>query len=149
MLARKERTTAEVRDWLVDRGANDDEVSDLIRRLEESLVLDDERFAVEFARDKRELAGWGQERIGKALAQRGIAADLIEAAQASEETTEVERATKILVERGFRFDDPADRRRALGVLARKGFSAEDAYEAIRRTARLEGHDLADPELSDT
>lgn len=142
MLARKERTTLEVRQWLAEKGADEDQIGDLIGRLEEALVLDDERFAVEFARDKRELSGWGRARIGKALAERGIANDLIEEVTSEAEGTEVERATEILLSRGFRLDDPADRRRALGLLGRRGYAAEDAYEAVRQVARSGGLDLA-------
>lgn len=144
MLARKERTSREVRDWLAERGAGEGEVADLIVRLEESLVLDDERFAIEFARDKREISGWGRVRIGQTLAQRGISNDLIEEATAEAEGTEVDRASEILVSRGFRLDDPTERQRGLGLLSRRGFTAEDSYEAVRRVARSRHIDVAGP-----
>ena len=42
--------------------------------------LDDERFAFAFAEDKRELAGWGAERIEAALLDRGLDRALAERA---------------------------------------------------------------------
>ena len=42
-------------------------------RLIEAGALDDERFARRYAEDKRELRGWGPERIREALAARGVA----------------------------------------------------------------------------
>lgn len=145
MLARKERTSSEVRSWLSQQGAAPDVIEDLISRLEEALVLDDERFAVEFARDKRSISGWGRSRIGAALARRGIERDLIEAALIEEETDEVQRACEILMARSFALEDPNDRKRALGLLGRRGFTAEDSYEAVRRVARDAGLDFEDLE----
>jgi len=52
----------------------------VVSRLIEEGLLDDERFARRYAEDKRELAGWGPERIREALLARGVARDLVEAA---------------------------------------------------------------------
>jgi regulatory protein len=85
MLSRKERTSAEVRDWLEEREADEIVVDEVISRLEEALVVDDQRFAVEFARDKRNISGWGRSRIGAALVQRGVPGDLVELALTDDE----------------------------------------------------------------
>ena len=79
-LRRKERTTAELADWLRRRGYGAGEVEAAIARLIEVGELDDERFARRYAEDKRELRGWGSERIREALTSRGIAGRMIEAA---------------------------------------------------------------------
>ena len=66
-------------------------------RLIEAGAIDDERFAVQFAADKRELRGWGPERIREALSGRGLDGALIEAALAGEGHSEqVERAIALL-----------------------------------------------------
>lgn len=52
-----------------------------------------------------------------------------------ESDSEVERAMALLVEREGDLGEPRERQRALGLLARRGFSSEDAYEAIRRARR--------------
>lgn len=109
-------------------------------RLEEALVIDDERFAVEFARDKRNLSGWGRARIGAALSERGVPGELIEVALDGDGHSEAERARDLLLSKGYGLEDPAERQRALGFLGRKGFTAEDSYEALRLVGRAEGFD---------
>jgi regulatory protein len=143
MLSRKERTSSEVRDWLEEREDDEIVVDEVISRLEEALVVDDQRFAVEFARDKRNISGWGKSRIGAALVQRGVPGDLVELALTDDESTEADRACELLLAKGFRLEDPADRQRGLGFLSRKGFTAEDSYEAVRRAARETGLEVPD------
>ena len=123
---------------MAGQGAGAMSVEDVISRLEESLVLDDERFALEFARDKRNISGWGRSRIGTVLAERGISRDLIELAIEGDGEVESDRARDLITGRGYRLEEPSDRQRALGFLSRKGFTAEDAYEAVRKAARAEG-----------
>ena len=55
----------------------------VLTRLVEDGSIDDERFARRYAEDKRELAGWGPDRIREALAERGVPEELIAEAIAS------------------------------------------------------------------
>src|SRR5581483_2981529 len=87
-LRRKERATAELADWLRQRGYGEAEVDAAIARLAEAGELDDERFARAYAEDKRALRGWGAERIRAGLAARGIAEPLIEAVLEGESEAE-------------------------------------------------------------
>ena len=104
-------------------------------RLTEIGELDDERFARRYAEDKRELRGWGAERIREALASRGVAPALVEAAlEADSHDAQVRRASDLLARRGRPLDADADRARALGFLTRRGYEYEVAYEAIRAGA---------------
>ncbi|HYU59492.1 MAG TPA: RecX family transcriptional regulator [Solirubrobacterales bacterium] len=136
-LGRKERSSAELAEWLRERGAEEDEVEVAIGRLTEIGELDDERFAVRYAQDKRELAGWGAERIREALLERGIAPEHVEAAVCSDsEEIQVRRATDLLARRDRGLGSDADRASALGYLTRRGYSYEVAHEAIR-SARAE------------
>src|SRR5215204_5164755 len=79
-LGQHERTTAELEAWLGERGYPATEVADAVERLIAIGELDDERFARRYAEDKRELRGWGADRIAEALRRRGLADSLIEAA---------------------------------------------------------------------
>ena len=83
-LGRKERTSAELPHWLRERGVEADEVEDGDRAPDRGRALDDARFAARFAEDKRELAGWGAERIREALVARGIESADVEAALAAD-----------------------------------------------------------------
>lgn len=132
-LAQKERSVAELGQWLRGRGVAEDEVEGVINHLVTIETLDDARFAERFAEDKRELSGWGSERIRAALLERGIAETEIEAALAGEDD-ELARAERLLSERGLNLSDERGRARALGLLARRGYEAEIAYEAINRSA---------------
>lgn len=137
-LGRKERSTAELATWLGDRGVDTDDVEAVIGRFVEDGALDDERFARRYAEDKRELAGWGAERIREALIARGISPEYVEAAVAGDsEGIQIRRAADLLERRERGLDTEADRASALGFLTRRGYSYEVAHEAIRARERPE------------
>jgi regulatory protein len=134
-LGQKERTSAEMEGWLRERDVPEDELVDVMERLAESGGIDDERFAARFAEDKRELRGWGPERIAEALRARGVGEGEIEGALAAEPHEQVmDRATELLADAGADLGDEAGRGRALSLLARRGFPLEVAYDAIRRAS---------------
>jgi len=136
-LSYKERSESELRDWLAERGVEEGEVEEVIARLAEAGAIDDRSFARRFAEDKRALAGWGPERIARALEGHGIAPEHIEAGLAGEdEERQLERATALLRDRGMGCASARDRERALGLLIRRGYALELAYEAVRRVERL-------------
>ncbi len=131
-LGRRERSTAELRRWLAERGVAEEDVEATVAHLEGIGELDDDRFARRYAEDKRELAGWGSERIREALLARGVTPEHIEAALAADDPSrQAERAAELLVRRGEPLDGERARARALGYLTRKGYSYEVAHEAIR------------------
>jgi len=136
-LARKERSVAELGEWLRGQGVADDEVEAVVEQLISIGTLDDARFAFRFAEDKCELAGWGSERIRAALSERGIGAEDIETALADTQGSELERAERLLDERGADLSDDGGRARALSMLARRGYPLELAYEAIGRRSRVD------------
>jgi regulatory protein len=132
-LARKERTVAELGSWLRGRGVEYQQVEEVVDELVSTGVLDDARYARRYAEDKRELRGWGSERIRAALFERGVGEeDVEEALGDGGGEGEVELALGLLGDRGTDLEDPRERQRALGMLLRRGYDAEVAYEAIRR-----------------
>ena len=66
-LGYKERTEAELRGWLAERGIQDAEIEEVVALLAEAGAIDDASFARRYADDKRLLAGWGPDRIVRAL----------------------------------------------------------------------------------
>ena len=134
-IGRKERTAAELNDLLLGRGVEPEVAAEALERLAAIGELDDRRFALSFAADKRELRGWGPERIRGALAERGVDAALAEEAAGEEDPgAQAERAASLLAARGEPLEDDGSRGRALAYLARRGFDYEVAYEAVRRAA---------------
>jgi regulatory protein len=136
-LSYKERTESELRGWLGERAVKDAEIEEVIALLIEAGAIDDASFARRYAEDKRELAGWGPDRISKALEGRGVAREHIETALAGEdEDAQLERAVALLGDRGLRCGSEQERERALGLLVRRGYQLELAYDAVRRVERL-------------
>lgn len=118
----------------------EDELAEVIARLADAGALDDERFARRFAEDKRELRGWGPDRIAEALRARGVAEAQIEGAIAVEsDEDDVIRAVELLAQSGEKPIDDRSRTRALSLLARRGYPLEAAYEAVRA---MEGGEAA-------
>jgi regulatory protein len=135
-LSYKERTESELRGWLAERGVEEVEVEDVIALLIEAGAIDDAGFARRYAEDKRQLAGWGPDRISTALEGRGVAREHIDAALgADDEEAQLERAVALLGDRGMSCDDGRERERALGLLVRRGYPLELAYEAVRSVER--------------
>jgi regulatory protein len=138
-LSRKERTSSELAGWLSARGFDPDEVAEAIDRLISVGELDDVRFARRYAEDKRELRGWGPERVRAALEARGVGAAEIEGALAVDgHSQQVERAVALLHRRSDPLDNEAGRARALAYLTRRGYDYELAYDAVRRCEREAG-----------
>jgi regulatory protein len=138
-LSYKERTESELRTWLAEREVAEAEIEEVIALLAEAGAIDDASFARRYAEDKRELAGWGPDRIRTALQGRGVAAAHIDAALAGEDQgRQRERAVALLSDRGMSCSSERERERALGLLVRRGYALELAYEAVRAAERGSG-----------
>ncbi len=136
-VARRERTVAELRTALERRRVEPDAIEVAVEELSASGFLDDARYAVRFAEDKRELAQWGSERIARELTRRGVAPELIEAALC-DRTEQAELGTALtLLEQRFPAPpaDDRERDRAWRLLVRRGYAPEVAYEAVRALGR--------------
>ncbi len=135
-LNRRERTVAELVRLLAAKRVEPDAIDAVVTELLEQGYLDDASYAQRFADDRRRLDAWGAERIERKLLSLGIDRELIAAAIGEQDHDgELEAALEILARR---FPDPPqtprDRDRALGVLVRKGYGLELAYDALRRHA---------------
>lgn len=135
-LSYKERTESELRTWLAERDVAEVEIEEVIALLMEAGAIDDAGFARRYAEDKRALAGWGPDRIAAALESRGVTRPHIEAALEGEDAeAQLERAVALLGDRGMACADKRERERALGLLVRRGYPLELAYDAVRTVGR--------------
>lgn len=141
-LNRRERTVAEVRARLERAGCEAGEIEYALDELRALGQLDDARFARLFVQDRRELDGWGAERIARRLDRLGVERELIGEALADEPAAELQRAVALLDRRFSR--EPGDardagdarvRERAFGLLIRKGYESDLAADAVRRWHR--------------
>lgn len=136
-LERRERTVAEVRRHLEHKRLEPVAIDAALAVLQEQGTLDDAGYAQRFAADRRELDGWGAERIERRLLAVGVAPELIAAALAQRDGGgELEAAVAVLRRRFTAAPaDDRDRDRALGMLVRKGYELEIAYDAVREFER--------------
>lgn len=136
-LARRDRTVFEVRRHLEGRRVEPDAIEQAVAELHEQGYLDDARYARTFAEDRRALDGWGPDRIARRLAQAGVDREHIQAALAGRGRDEELDAAIAVLRQKLRVA-PADdrgRERALGLLARRGYDLELAYDAVRAFER--------------
>lgn len=111
-------------------------INAVVAELRESGVLDDARYAERFTEDRRELSGWGRDRIEQDLARRGLSREVIEPAlDRRDREDELVAARALLAERFEALEDDRTRNRAWQLLVRRGYDAELAYDAVREHAR--------------
>jgi regulatory protein len=140
-LNRRERTVAEVRTRLEKAECEAPEIEAAIGELLEYGYLDDARYARLFAEDRRNLDGWGRQRITRSLTERGIDREDVAAALAGVEAadaggSELDRAVELLRHRFPEApQEPRERERAFSVLVRKGYESEVAADAVRAWSR--------------
>ena len=101
--------------------------------------LDDARYAQRFAEDRRTLDAWGDERIERRLRAVGVAAELVDEALASDAAgggrARGGGGAAASGASARRRKTTASRERALGLLVRKGYELELAYDAVRAFER--------------
>jgi regulatory protein len=138
-LSRRDRTIHEVRRHLEGRMVEPDAIEQAVAELQEQGYLDDARYARTYAEDRRALDGWGPDRIARKLAQAGVDPDFVEAALAGRGRAEELEAAVTVLRQKLRVapEDDRGRDRALGMLARRGYDLDLAYEAIRAFERAE------------
>jgi regulatory protein len=136
-LGRRDRTVLEVRRHLEGKRVEPSTIDEALRELGDSGYLDDARYAQRFAEDRRELDDWGADRIARRLQAAGVAKADIAAALAGREDGSEREAALALLRRRLRSAPASDRERerALGLLVRKGYDLDLAYEAVRAFER--------------
>jgi regulatory protein len=134
-LAHRDRTEAEVRARLARNDVEPQLIDEVLAALLEGGYVDDAGFARRFAEDRRNLDGWGNERIERRLAELGVGREHVRAALAAAGHDELDAACALLARRfPVPPDSPRDLERALGFLVRKGYALELAHDALRRHA---------------
>ena len=99
--------------------------------------LDDARYARVFAEDRRALDAWGPERIERRLLELGVDREHVAAAIGERDGADELEAALELLRRRVRAIPSSERERdrALGMLVRKGYDLELAYDAVRAFER--------------
>ena len=136
-LGRRDRTVAELRRHLASKVVEPQSIEEAVAELTRQGYLDDARYARRYAEDRRTLDDWGPERIERKLLAAGVDPEHIAAALAQRDGEGELAAAVALLRRRWR-DIPStdrERERALGLLVRKGYELELAYDAVRALTR--------------
>jgi regulatory protein len=138
-LNRRDRTELELRGILAEKRVGPEDANTVIGELLDGGFVDDAGFAQRFADDRRRLDAWGSERIERRLRELGVAPQHIAAAVGEQDHgDELEAALALLRRRVPTVPStPRERDRALGMLVRKGYDLELAYDALRRYAGVD------------
>jgi regulatory protein len=138
-LNKRDRTVDELGGMLLGNRVEPWVADQVVTELIDSGYLDDARYASRFAEDRRRLDSWGSDRIARRLRELGIDREYIDAALAEQDPEEEMEAALELLRR--RVPQPPstrqERDRALGILIRRGYSPDLAFDALQRHAGLE------------
>ncbi len=150
-LAASDRTWAQLRQTLQARGIGVEIAEQVITEFAEQGLVDDANFAAEWVRSRHEHRGLSRQVLTRELAQRGVAAETVAQAVAavsaeSEFAAATELARKRLRGQGPPVP-PAQVRRVVAFLARRGHSQSVAVRALR--AALEPEDSAAHEYAES
>ena len=139
LLGQRAYTVRNLRRKLLQKGFEAGEAEQAVERLKASHLLDDDKFAAEFARQRLVVAGASVRRVEQDLIRRGITSESAKAATRAvvdEEELDfgdsVDRlALKKLASLGD-LEAHVKRRRLFGFLARKGYELDDINRTLAR-----------------
>jgi regulatory protein len=161
------RTRAQLADALAQRNVPDEVADAALDRFEDLGLVDDAEFARQWARSRQTGRGLARRALAYELRQRGVDDDLVKEALDDPELGDELETARELVRRRLRaarprLADPVERerqaRRALGMLARKGYGGGVASRAVREALGelagtsdgpaddLEAHDVLDERI---
>ncbi|WP_018504627.1 recombination regulator RecX [Parafrankia discariae] len=133
-LAARPRSRAELATVLRRRGVADDVAEQVLDRLVEVGLIDDEAFAAAFVSSARAGRGLGRRALATELRRRGVAPEASETALAAVGAEDEEETARALVARRLRAMDglpaPVRVRRLIALLARKGYDLELARRVV-------------------
>ena len=126
LLGYRARTEKELQERLAGKKYETEIIGDGLAKLVKANLVNDQEFASNYARDKLSISRRGPRRIYFELVRRGVAKDIADqATKLVNKDEELEVAQVLLQSRQrqwAKLDPLARKRRAIGLLARRGFS---------------------------
>jgi regulatory protein len=148
LLAVRGRSTQEIVTRLRRKGMGKDAIAHAVGRLESGGLLDDAKFAREYARTLTS-RGFGRARIAADLSRKGVSrpdADIAVAeAGGDDEAERRERLLALARKRAAQLkglDQEVARRRLVGYLARRGYGGGEVLAVVRQVVRGQGRGSA-------
>jgi regulatory protein len=132
--AYQERSQQEVRDKLYDMGLHKEDVENIITELIGENFLNEERFAIAFARGKFRIKQWGKVKIKQHLKQKRVSEYCIKKALALIDADEYEKTIKHLIEKKDRESKDKDayikRQKTIRYVISRGFEPDIVLSLI-------------------
>lgn len=152
-LTRRAHSVFEMRTYLERRAAEREAAKRVLARLRENRLLDDARYALEFARHRAQVRRQGRYRIARDLRVRGVQDEYIEAAVAQVFSENDEAAlVRSMIERRVRsLRGPLDARKAASLyrsLLRGGFDAQLIRRELGAIAAASAAELPESDAGD-
>jgi regulatory protein len=144
LLVRREHSRRELKQKLRQRGKEADEIDTALESLSRQDFQNDARFAMALARS-RQAAGYGPVRIRAELAQHNLGTEVIAETMACLSEDWLETAQGLVARRYLRKiqADPAQSRKAVDFLLRRGFDQKTAFTAVKIREWPSASDLID------
>lgn len=138
MLSARSYTAKRLTDRLAEKSGRE-AAEAVVQRMGELGLINDEDYAVRFARELYEIRGFSKRRISLELKKRGISDELCQnALEQLDFENDGERAGAIIAKKFPRLESEADMRRASALLERYGYSYQQIRAAVN-TARGEDY----------
>lgn len=139
LLAQRAYTVRNLTRKLVQKGFEPEERTAAVERLLANGYLDDQKFALEFARQRLVAGGASARRVQQDLIKRGIGADVARSAanavieeEVLDFSDSVDRLARKKMASLGDLDPSVKRRRVFGFLARKGYDLDDINRTLAR-----------------
>ncbi|MEO7368125.1 MAG: regulatory protein RecX [Gemmatimonadaceae bacterium] len=149
LLSARAYTARNLRRKLVQKAFDPADIETTMGRLIASRLIDDARFASEYARQKLTIGGTSSRRVEQELQKRGISREIARDAVGSvidEESIDTSASADRAAKKKFKslagLDVETQRRRLFGFLSRRGFDIDDVKRAVAVVISSEG-DTAD------
>lgn len=135
-LARRDHASTELKQKLRKKGFDESAINNVIDELSDRGYINDESFALSFAREKIELNRWGPQKIRAALFKKRVQKNIIDKAlkNATENLQQEQICVDLALKKKQRFlreEDPVKRKQKIyNYLAGRGFSNTDIRKAL-------------------
>jgi regulatory protein len=132
-LSYRERSEAEIRQYLHKRQVDESLIEDITHRLLRSGLVDDRRFAQRWVENRSEFRPRGRRALSYELRQKGIPNQIID--EVVEQIDEAELAYQAALKRSEKlsqFQWPVFRKKMYAYLSRRGFSYDTAANIVNR-----------------
>lgn len=135
LLGFRARTKKELQERLAGKHYPTEIIDEALSKLEKINLINDENFAVNYVRDKLSLSRRGPRRIYFELIKRGVDRDIADRATKSIGNDEELKTASLLIQsrqkQWAKLEPLVRKRRAVGLLARRGFSTKILNQLLK------------------